>query len=467
METNNYSASQSETWHDRYSKEELQWQDLARTSKFFILILLLLFIPIVYISFYLTQTNTPKLDDYQNIYVLLLAVTTPLIVPFLVVFFIFTRIARGQASEIIRKFHNLPHEHNLSGLLKRKMFGVPPVPAPLNTLIKYPFVTLKEAQDIKEYEWTRWYGGPATLVIYDGVAVYIERGNKFSRVLGPGLPMPVLERYETIKAVVDLRPQIRDKSVTAWTKDGIEVKLNAKAEFQIASSDEAKRQSVVLEKDGGKTHLIYPYDPDQVKIIVDRTAVHFDQKTKLLSESAWDMTAMGTITATIKSYISSQSVDELLLDEKKSPQYSSLSVDKELKQKIEKNLKKAGAKLISLQITEFSPIDDEIFQGLQEYWDAKKEKEKALRRGEAEAETIRAKQRSQTEAYQELLNTITENLTEINQGTSQPDAERFTEASILVLTQVLEKNLNDPLLGSFVASQGLKTLAMLKKQLKI
>ena len=47
------------------------------------------------------------------------------------------------------------------------------------------------------------------------------------------------------------------------------------------------------------------------------------------------------------------------------------------------------------------------------------------------------------------------------------DADRFTEASILLLTQALEESLSDPMLGSLVASEGLRTLRMLKDQLNI
>ena len=470
MDTENYSPNKPETWHNRFSKEELQWQDLARISKVFVPVLLLLFIPLLYSYFLIILGNTPKLSEYQHLYQriwLALSVIVPLILPFIISIFVFTRIVRAQATKIIRDFHSPPSDYNLSGLLKRRLFGVPPVPAPLNLIFNYPFITLKEAQDLPKDHWARWYGGPATLVIYDGVAVYVERGNKFSRVLGPGLPMPVLERYERIKAVVDLRPQIRDKKITAWTKDGVEVEFNVRAEFQIASSDEAKRQSVKLEKEGGKTHLIYPFDAEQVKIMVERTAVHFNQRTKILSESTWESTAMGSITGSIRQYISSQSTDELLLEEENSPQVSSLVIDEKLRSSIEVGLKKAGTKLISLQITDITPVDEEIFQGLQEYWDAQKEKEKALRKGEAEAESIRAKQSAQTEAYQELLTSITENLASINRGAGGPNTERFTEASILLLTQSLEKNLGDPLLGSFVARHGLRTLEILKKQLNI
>ena len=57
--------------------------------------------------------------------------------------------------------------------------------------------------------------------LYHGFAAYLEYGNTFGRVVGAGVPIPILDNRETIKAVVDLRPQIREFDVNGWTKDGI------------------------------------------------------------------------------------------------------------------------------------------------------------------------------------------------------------------------------------------------------
>jgi len=279
--------------------------------------------------------------------------------------------------------------------------------------------------------------------------------------------MPVLERYETIKAAVDLRPQIREAEVKTWTKDGIEVKFKVRAEIQIASSDEAKKRSVILEEEGGAANLVYPFDAERVKTVVERTAVRYNAETKELMESTWDSAAMGTITGKIKAHIAGQLIDELLLDDGNSPQILSLKVDGELSNNIRQGLEVAGSQLLSFQVTHFAPVDEEISNELRKYWDAQKEMIKTIRKGESKAESIRAAQSTQTEAYQSFLNTLISNLTEINEGKDDMDAEKFTEASVLLLTQVLEQSLSDPMLGSFVAREGLRTLKMLKDQLNI
>ena len=165
------------------------------------------------------------------------------------------------------------------------------------------------------------------MILYDGVALYLEKGGNFSRVVGPGLPPPILERHETIKAAVDLRPQtVFSENIKTWTKDGIEVQFDLRAEFQVASSEEARQRSVVLEKGQDATHLRYPFDADSVQRVVESTAVTYNDDTKTLSEVTWEDLANGITTGTLRAYIAGHSIDELLLFNQYSPQLSSFTV---------------------------------------------------------------------------------------------------------------------------------------------
>ncbi len=469
MNKKSYSSFDSSTWHNRFVKEEEQWKDLERTGKIIVPVIVLFFVIILYLIVYASLSPQKVAIDSPNVFGkiwLLIKLFFSVFAP-AVIAGVGIRILSKQSEKIIKDFYQLPDDYNLAPLIKRKLLGVIPLPEPIKKVLNYPFITLEEAGDLEEYHWARWFGGPATLVIYDGVAVYLERGNKFSRVLGPGLPMPVLERYEIIKAIVDLRPQIREATVKTWTKDGIEVEFKVRAEIQIASSDEAKKRSVVLKEEENAMNLVYPFDSDRVKTIVERTAVQYNSETKELSESTWDSAAMGTITGKIKGYISGQAVDELLLEDENSPQFLSFQINDELSNSIKKGLEVAGSQLLDLQIIDLIPVDDEVFTEIINYWNAKKEMIKTIRVGETEAEGIRAKQSAHTKAYQSFLDTLINSLTEINGGEDDMDVDKFTEASVLLLTQVLEQSLSDPILGSLVAREGLRTLTMLKNQLNI
>ena len=70
---------------------------------------------------------------------------------------------------------------------------------------------------------------PAKLKISTGHALYLERGGYFSRVVGQGSAF--LEWNERIITVVNVSPRNEEISVTAWTREGIKVTVNAKGEY--------------------------------------------------------------------------------------------------------------------------------------------------------------------------------------------------------------------------------------------
>ncbi len=74
-------------------------------------------------------------------------------------------------------------------------------------------------------------GGPGYVIIFEDSAAVFEQYGRFTRVLGPGYYL--LEPYERVRGVVDLRPQVRKVRVAGFTKDGIPMQGEVEIEFQI------------------------------------------------------------------------------------------------------------------------------------------------------------------------------------------------------------------------------------------
>ena len=74
-------------------------------------------------------------------------------------------------------------------------------------------------------------GGPGRVVILENSAAVFEQYGRFTRVLGPGGHL--LEPYERVRGVVDLRPQTRRVRVAGFTRDGIPMQGEIEIEFQI------------------------------------------------------------------------------------------------------------------------------------------------------------------------------------------------------------------------------------------
>ena len=78
-------------------------------------------------------------------------------------------------------------------------------------------------------------GGPAWLLVAEHNAALIERGAKFSRIVGPGYTF--LRSHERVRGAVDLQIQQRRSREKSLTKDGIPVELDVDLIFRITEKN--------------------------------------------------------------------------------------------------------------------------------------------------------------------------------------------------------------------------------------
>lgn len=451
-------------WRQLYSASESRWNDLKKMGAFLIPIVVLTFFSVIYVVVgyeyvHIDAWAPEERTVFSNAFYLL-RIILPILAPLIA-------IAAGlilifhQVRAFVRSFYQPAEDEKLGRLIRRKLLGVMPVPPPLNTIIKYPFIVLREPK-LAENHWSRWFGGPATLVIYDGVAVYLERGNKFSRVVGPGLPMSFLEQHERIKEVVDLRPQTKTVDIQPWTKDGIRIRFTIRAECQIDASPEAVAQS---------SNFRFPFDPLAVKTAVERMTVRANSNGELY-EASWLDGAWGTITGVINAYIAGHTLDELFVASETDKSLTLapaengtyVKIEKVLSSKINAQLEKArrnlaqnGIKVLSVQI-----ISVEVPPKVQElrgkYWESAKERIAALRNSRAEADRIRIREQAHAEAQRTMLNTITQRLEKVDPG-------NLTEPLILSLSGILDQGLDDPIVRPLIAKESFAVLERVRRML--
>ncbi len=450
-------TSTSNDWQTLYSSEESRWQDLRRMGEFIIPIALLIFISVMsavsYATIYggqWTENLTGNLARYWSVFRIFITVISPVLAAFLSI----TLIYRATIG-FIENFYKPPENLKILPLIQRRALGIPPMPPPLASSLKYPFITIKEPK-LAEDHWIRFLGGPATLVIYDGIALYLERGNKFSRVVGPGKPpMPFLERYETVKAVVDLRPQTKTGTVKPWTKDGIQLTIDLRLECQIDASDEARKASL---------NLVYPFDPEAVKNAVESTTVGYDSGKNELVESDWLDGVWGQVTGYVNRHISKHSIDEISLADLEDVGPSkghiyTLKLAQQHIDEINQNLanRHSGAHVLNLQLLVKFPKDVE--EERIKYWESVRGKIAAIRDSKAEANRIRVREQARARVERDMLYTITERLKNI-------DPHNLTEPILLSLTGILDNSLDDPVIRPLIATNSLNLLEKLRNALK-
>ena len=455
----------SEKWQEKYLAPQSQWQDMKSGGEFRMILVFAFVVATLYTFGYainqfdrwLLAINSQTLFNVLLLRINLI-VLTPLILLFLGMRFIF-----GHAAKLIDKIYSPKGDEKIPTLIRYRLFGAPPLPPPLDGFVKYETIVISPSHpDLDENHWARWFGGPATLIIYDGFAAYLERGNQFSRVVGPSFPPPFLERYERIREIIDLRPQTKSYEVKPWTKDGICITLTVEAKFRIDASAEALKQSSTVR---------YPFDPVAVKAVVESAAVRM--KGDQPEEQTWLDTAGGTITGAVNSFVAGHSLDELFVAPRTENHANRNHLSHETPEHIEQifshaiaegvtntareRLEPYGIHVSNIQITKLE-IHDEILDLRTRYWESIKLKIAAQRNSRAEADHIRARELAHAEAQRTMLTTIMTKLEKV-------DSNDLTEALTLSLSGILDQNLEDPFIRPLIAKESFAVLERVKKLL--
>jgi hypothetical protein len=477
---------ETKSWQNMYTTEKAHWQDLVRIvfilAPIAILIAIAITTGIVYDRWHGSGLLEPTHSLFQaawfinrlpSFYLL------PAVLLIIVIIWIYLKTI-----QLMKEFYKPSESTRLFRRLQQRLFGVPPLPFLINIFWKYSSIVIKEPNDLSQYYWAHWLGGPAPLVIYDGNALYLERGNRFSRVVGPGSPPPpFLDRYETVKAVVDLRPQFKTGTIHPWTKDGIQLDLTITMEAQINSSPEALLAS---------RNLVYPFDPIAVKQAVEFTAVKFRpdekneesknepaipkslqnsnppsniQRKKELVESDWLDGLWMQTTGYINRHISDHSIDEIALSERLTevgPSEGNLYTFTLAQEHIDNiNMilrnRSSGAHVSNIQITMLFP--KEVREHRIKYWESVRQSHSSIRKSKAEGERIRLVEEARARAERDMLDSITEQLKNI-------DKDNLTEPILMSLTGILDSSLDDPLIRPIIAKNSLNLLDQLRRNLK-
>ncbi|MBI1792678.1 MAG: hypothetical protein HYR70_00620 [Chloroflexi bacterium] len=305
------------------------------------------------------------------------------------------------------------------------------------------FMVVTDTKLESSNHWSTWLGGPAFLIIYDGFAVYLERGNCFSRVVGAS-SVTYLGARETMKAIIDLRPQIRDGQVNAWTKDGIRIKIKMRVEFQIEPA-----QSM----NSSDAKLVYPFNPIAVRKAVEFTAVRI--RDGKLQEADWREGTIGNVTGLVGHHISSCRMDELFLRNGGGAQMLSPGVITGLIEKANIKLTRdAGVRILSLQITDIETSPYVNRQRL-DVWEAEKDSLVTRIRGESQAFEIRTNEAVLAKAQRDLIVAIAKSLGKV-------DSSHFPEPLLLSVSSILDQGLKDPLVQTYMAKGTLDSLKKLQ-----
>ncbi len=433
-------------WQKAYTGDNA-YADSSRNSSRYMLPLILCFLIILagalfFLHNTLFTTVFPLFDRFtptQKVAFAFLGATMFFLVVMVAVLTPATRFAVGFFAE----FYRPPENIEPATIINYRIIGKSKLPPPLDLFSQFEYIIVQDGKIVKDDGWPAWsarnLGGPLLMVVFDGCALYLERGNRFSRVVGPGYPH--LEWYETIKYVVDLRPKMRDGSFKVWTKDGINITLTVHLECRIGDPS----------KNDPESSLVYPFDPVAVKKAIERYAVRWPKRLEGEPEEfTWMDAAWGQVAGIVPSYIGSRMLDDLFVADRENGQILSHEALKELVGKLNSAASGFGVFVTDFQIRKVE-FPKEVYQHQKEHWKAERQSLATVLDGEAKADNIRVREKVRADALRNLILTIAG-------GLDKNKDDQFIEPLLLSLSGLLDESLGDPMSRAELAREKLEIL---------
>jgi regulator of protease activity HflC (stomatin/prohibitin superfamily) len=434
-------------WQTAYTRDQAHKESGSHSSHSNLVIgLAALFVWIFLLFLLINRLNVLLSLSLRTQAALAFALLIVVIVPFMAVY----SCAIHFAAEFLAEYYQPPNEMDLRKLINYRLAGVPKLPPPLSFIFQFQYILVKDGEIIKSDQWPAWMarrlGGPLILIIFDGSALYLERGNRFSRVVGPGEKIPFLEWYETVKYVVDLRPKMRCGTIDVWTKDGLHLNLEIQMECRIG---DPKKRSL-------HPNLIYPFDPEAVKLAIERHSVRWPDRTKGdPKEFDWIDSAWGQATGILPGYIGSRMLDDLLIADRNGGQILSPTAVQEIYDDLNRKTKAFGVYVTDFQVLKVI-LPPEAESVLKESWKTEKQTRATIKDGEMKAATIRMREQARAKAQHDLIINIAD-------GLIKDSSKDHTEPILMLFSRILDENLDDPLLRAYLAHETLETLEKIRE----
>lgn len=425
-------------WQELYLEKTAHFDSLRRVSTILIPSLVIIIFPLLFLVFFAGQI----IQGFSNLYIPNL-VTVVLAISLIMIPLVFAGFGISylfkSAATFLEHFHNISTHAKAKEVASLQIMGKPAFPPPLSNLFKFGEVTVKDGKLEPPDHWSSIIGGPVRLKIQPGNALYIERGGKFSRVIGQG--QAFLHWDERIATTVNVGPQYEPFHTIAWTKDGIKLEIDGMGEYFLGR-----------ERQEGDENLLIPYDPESV-----RKAMEYTFKSGKEAND-WIKSANGNTIGALNTLISNKYLDELFMENRNESPLLSTKNMQELVERIKSKLLEYGVMLSSLQITNIKP-PSHVNQERLRTWEVERKNLSTIATGEVKAYQIRMREKARAETQRDLIVSIANSLENI-------DATNFPEPLLLTLSNYLDHSLESPQVRANIAKESLELLEKMQEILK-
>ena len=420
----------SKHWQNAYTEKQAFTDSLQRVGSFLVSIAFLLMIPIFFaitsVAIQLLNAQAEGLSK-ANLIAMTLGGIFVLVAPFIFLVVILKRLFNS-AETFLTSFYNLAESEDVKNIVNMRFFGRPLLPPPLSAIFKFMTVEVKNGKLDSHKNWVTQIGGPVRLKIEPGNAVYLERGNHFSRVLGSDAAF--LELHETVRTVLNVGPQNEEITVKVWTRDGIRITIQAKGEYFLGSP----------ELKVGEENNWFSHNPDSARLAVEHALKDGREGHE------WIKAAVEKTIDVLTNYIMNKHLEELFIASADGGQLLSNSTMNHLLEEINENLQKDGIHLSCLQITNVD-LPEQIMEQRIKIWEFRRKNQEILALSEVTAHELHTRKQALAEMLRDMVFTLANGLVR----TEENNSTKLLSSIYSVLNQGMKER------GNRSSSQSKKT----------
>lgn len=270
--------------------------------------------------------------------------------------------------------------------------------------------------------------GPGIIITGCDQAVVISTGQKFKGANGPGIIFTSMSENPT--HIIDLRGQLRNFPVEAWTKDGIAIQVDVFIPFQIGTGNEVP--------DLGKG---FPYRASDVfKAVHAQMVEHVDpsQVPENLKPVKWYDLPQLAGERIVRKIISRYEFDELYApfelhqDPSQDPR---AKIATELRKELDRVLPAWGLQRIGGGISNLMPMDEEVIKQRIEAWQADWARKIMLQQAAGQSRRIQMIEEARARAQNDIVLTIGKRIEQLRADSDDVPMD----AVLLYFVEILEE----------------------------
>lgn len=293
-------------------------------------------------------------------------------------------LARQATIELLLKLYELQDMKVAGDMLNRLQSG-PIVPWPRIGVQRTQFAEQRRQEPLLRI------GGPGQLVVGPTDVVVTERNGRFHRVLGVG--RYYLGRFESIRSVLDLRPQEREASnIPLVTKDGINLSTTLAVTFSLSN--------------GGHTPTKarpYPFNEAAVRL-----AAYTETGQDDGSISNWESAALNATIGQLKSTVAKFRLDELIYPNRPSADPHQ-TVHHEMERKARDAAARFGVDIISTRLGRLE-LPEIVTDQRIKVWQATWKKQELINQADGAAAALEETEMARAEGEAAIITAIAEGI---------------------------------------------------------